>query len=257
MLHIRTLGEGHPVVLIHGLLGMGDNLLALAKQLSEHYQVLLIDLPYHGKSPWQGGFSHSQQAQSIVSCLEQLGIEKFSLVGHSLGGKIAMQIALLHPSMVEAIVVADIAPVHYQQHRHRGVFTGLRAVNLQALNKRSEADAEMAEYIEEPGVRQFLLKNLYKGEDGQFRWRADIKSLEQHYHEIAQGPQLDSRYSGPCLFIKGQNSDYITADHQQAMRGYFPAFSFKMIANTGHWLHAEKPLIFNALVVRFLAQSSA
>jgi esterase len=256
MLHIKSLGEGKPIVLIHGLLGMGDNLLALAKALSPRYRVLLVDLAYHGKSPRLGGLSHSEQALSVVSSLAQLDVHRFAVVGHSLGGKIAMQIALLYPGKVTGLIVADIAPVHYQQHRHANVFEALKAVNLASIAKRSEADAQMALYIAEPGVRQFLLKNLYKDTSGCYQWRADLTALEHNYQAIAQGPQMEAQYAGPCLFIKGQNSDYIIADYQQDIKRYFPAFSFKIIANTGHWLHAEKPRIFNAIVSKFIGQLS-
>ncbi|ROS04770.1 esterase [Sinobacterium caligoides] len=253
MLYYRELGQGAPVVLIHGLFGMGDNLLALAKSLAEQYRVILPDLAYHGRSPREGGVSHSEQAASVFATLDQLGIDSFRLLGHSLGGKVAMQMALLAPTRIESLIVVDIAPVHYLEHRHRNVFAALKAVPLDQISRRSDADRLMAVYVEDAGVRQFLLKNLYKDEEGGYNWRADIQALEQGYELIARGPDIEGSFQGPTLFIKGENSNYITRDAETMIRAYFPSFSFKMIAGVGHWLHAEKPALFNAMVARFWA----
>ncbi len=253
MLYCRELGQGEPVVVIHGLFGMSDNMLSLGKSLSTRYHVILVDLAYHGRSPHAGGLSHSSQARAIFNTLDNLGIAQFRVIGHSLGGKVAMQMALLEPQRITALVVGDIAPILYRDDRHGSIFAAFKSVPLAQIARRSDADEFMSQFVDEAAVRQFLLKNLYRNSDGEFCWRADIQALEQAYAKIISGPDIQAQYQGPVLFIKGQHSDYITAAAQPAIEAFFPAFEFKIMSGVGHWLHAEKPALFHALVARFFA----
>lgn len=241
-----------PLLLCHGLFGSLENLFSIKRGLEHHFDIIAVDLPDHGRSPFSQQFSFQLYAQSIIDLLNQLKIEKAHLLGHSLGGKIVMQIALTIPQKVNKLVIADIAPVSYSP-RHQSVMSGLRAVDLATLSNRSDADKYMREYIEEAGVRQFLLKSLYqKGQ--KWAWRFNLPLLERDYALLIKAPDVahDSQFYGDTLFIKGGRSDYLLADHQQVIKQHFPNSQAKIISDAGHWLHAEKPSVFNRLVEQFL-----
>lgn len=247
----RRLGENGPAVLLmHGVFGSGDNLANLGVELAHQYRVWLIDLRNHGRSPWAEGMSLPELAGDALALMQRENIDQAALVGHSLGGKVAMQMALVAPQRVSALVVADIAPVSYPP-RHQAVLAGLTAVKPENLQRRSEAEAALAAHIEEAGVRQFLLKSLVKNDTGGYRWRFNLEELKQSYSQLSAAPE-DGVYPGPTLFIKGENSNYLQPEHETVVRAMFPHFEFRMIAGTGHWLHAEKPALFNRLVKQFL-----
>ncbi|MDB6060779.1 MAG: acyl-CoA esterase [Verrucomicrobiaceae bacterium] len=189
-------------------------------------------------------------AADIVQLQNHLGIASSTVLGHSLGGKVAMQLALSDAARVEKLIVADIAPVAYAAH-HQAVFAALESIDLAVLQSRQQADEQMARLLDDAGLRQFLLKALYR--DGQqFRWRFNLSGLRACYGTVLASPQ-GKPFWGPTLFIKGEQSDYIKPEHEQTMRLLFPQFQFKMIAGAGHWLHGEKPVAFNRLVQQFLA----
>ena len=237
------------VILLHGLFGSGDNLGALGRALAADFRVLAVDLRNHGRSPHSPIMDLAAMAADIVALQDSLGIVRSHLVGHSLGGKVAMQLALSQPERVGRLVVADIAPIDYAPH-HQDIFAGLQAVDLAALRQRGDADGPLAQFVAELPVRQFLLKSLYRDEVG-FHWRFNLSVLRASYKELLAAP-TGRPFNGPTLFIKGELSDYIVAAYEPQMRELFPNFTFKMIAGTGHWLHGEKPLIFNRLVQQFL-----
>ncbi|NDV90092.1 alpha/beta fold hydrolase [Alteromonas sp. 345S023] len=239
------------LVLIHGLFGSADNLSVVRRHFENSHNIISVDLPDHGESPWSDGFDLDTAVSGIIAILDNLKVENAAFLGHSLGGKVAMRLALLHENRVSALIVADIAPVAYG-HRHQAVFDGLQAVSLGEINGRSDADKAMSAYIKEPGVRQFLLKSLYKGDDDKWRWRFNVEGLINHYSHIIDWPQDNRQFSGVTLFIKGADSDYITASHRSAIGKYFPNAKAHVIDGTGHWLHAEKPTAFNKVVERAL-----
>ncbi|HSB97024.1 MAG TPA: alpha/beta fold hydrolase [Spongiibacteraceae bacterium] len=241
--------DGEWVLLLHGLFGSGDNLGALAKVLAAEFRVLTIDLRNHGRSPHSSSMSQTAMAADILALQDKLGIANAHLVGHSLGGKVAMQVALNNPERVARLVVADIAPVDYPPH-HQDIFAGLQAVDLARLKQRGDADAPLAQFVAELPVRQFLLKSLYRDETG-FHWRFNLPVLLASYKELLAAPS-GTPFRGPTLFIKGELSNYIVPEYEAKTRRLFPNFTFKMIAGTGHWLHGEKPLVFNKLVQQFL-----
>lgn len=255
-LHCRILGEGGvPVFLVHGLFGSGDNLGALARELATSRMVVLVDLRNHGQSPHIEFLDLATMADDILALQQKLGFSQcdFSqcdIVGHSLGGKVAMQLALNFPDAVRRLVVADIAPVSYAPG-HDAVFAALSAVDLRAVERRNDADAMMAPYISDSMLRQFLLKGLYR-DDGGFHWRFNLSALKANYTAIRAAP-TGNPFAGPTLFIKGELSDYITAEHEPMLRQWFPNFEFCVIAGAGHWLHGEKPVEFNSLVKTFLS----
>ena len=251
MLYSQSRGEGSPVILLHGLFGMGDNLGLLARALSANFQVISLDLRNHGRSPWVPGMDMQAMAADVIGFLDEQGIARADFVGHSLGGKIAMQVALDYPQRVRRLVVADIAAVTYAGN-HDEVFAALRAVDLDFVHSRSEVATVLSQHLAEQGVVQFLLKSLYRNEQGQYRWRMNVDVLEGCYDQLRQGYQRDGQFSGATLFIKGEQSAYIQAGHQSLIASLFPNYQFKMIQGTGHWLHAEKPKVFNRLVENFL-----
>jgi esterase len=249
-LHHVVLGEsGDWVLLLHGLFGSGDNLNTLAKALADRFRVVLVDLRNHGRSPHAPTMTLAEMAADIALLQDTLGIASSAVLGHSLGGKVAMQLALGAAARVQKLVVADIAPVAYAPH-HQAVFAALEAIDLAALQSRQQADALLAETLTEPGLRQFLLKGLYR-EQSQFRWRFNLPALHACYDAVLAAPQGEP-FAGPTLFIKGGASDYILAEHEGQMRALFPQFTFRMISGAGHWLHGEKPAAFNRLVQQFL-----
>ena len=249
-LNYRVLGEqGEWVMLLHGLFGSGDNLGALAKALMADFRVVQVDLRNHGRSPHNELMTFETMAADIALLQDTLDISSSHVVGHSLGGRVTMQLALSQPSRVQSVVVADIAPVAYAPH-HVTILKALKMSNLENIANRNDVDAQLASLIPDMSTRQFLLKSLYK-EGDHWRWRFNLPVLEASYPNITQAQQGEA-FSKPALFIKGGASDYILPKYEDAMRALFPHFELKTIAGTGHWLHGEKPAEFNALVKDFL-----
>ncbi len=255
-IHSSSIGQGPSVVLLHGLFGSGNNLGALARSLQDRYQVHSVDLPDHGRSGWQDASDLASMAASLRHWMQHQGVRSARFVGHSLGGKIAMQLALDHPSLVEALVVADIAPVAYPP-RHDAVFAALDAVVARPCRSREEAAEVMAEHLQEAGVIQFLLMSLRRGPDDSYTWRFNLEGIRGGYASLREAPGAASPYGGPVLFIKGGDSDYIREAHRTHILALFPAAQVKIMPGCGHWLHAERPSLFNGIVGRFLQDAVA
>lgn len=244
------------VVLIHGLFGSLDNLNLLAKHLAPDVNVVQIDLPDHGASPRSTNISIHFYATAIRKTLKSLNIASAQFIGHSLGGKVAMGLALDTPEFVSSLVVADIAPVAYG-HRHQKVFAALNHIDLASLENRAQATAVFAEMLDDEGTRQFLLKSLKKDyETETWYWQFNLPTLERDYTHLIDWPYSGTSSTVPTLFIKGADSDYILAEHQSAIVAQFPKAKAHIIQGAGHWLHAQKPSVFNSIVSKFiLAQS--
>lgn len=249
-LHVKQAGTGKPVVLIHGLFGSLENLGAIARQLAENFCVYSVDLPNHGRSPHSDDTSLAHMSELVYHWLQRQSFSQCSLVGHSLGGKVAMELALTYPDRFDKLAVLDISPVKYQPH-HNSVFAGLLGLEPDKLKNRSEADAYLAQHIREPAVRSFLLKNLVKQEQG-YGWRMNLTTLHNSYERLIAGNREGAVFNGATLFLKGSRSDYIDASHEQAIRSRFPQAQLKIVSDTGHWLHAEKPDLVARLLRRFL-----
>jgi esterase len=222
----------------------------LRRELQSEFQVLSIDLPDHGKSMFTEKFSFSGYADAIKELMTDLGIPKAALIGHSLGGKVAMQLALTYPQLVTKLVVLDIAPVAYN-HRHTNVLAALQAVDLNVIRERKDAEQAMSAYIEEPGVRQFLLKSLYQ-QDGKWQWRFNLTLLHRDYGLLSQAIHSRVPYPEPVLFLKGELSDYLASEYRNQVLALFPNSRVKSISNTGHWLHAEQPKVCARHIKTFL-----
>jgi len=255
-IHYKTRGEGSPLVLLHGLFGSLENLGGLTRLLAEHYAVFSLDLPNHGRSAHTDTTSLEAVVDDVVDWMDSLSLTSAHILGHSLGGKVAMELALRHPERVTSLVVMDIAPVHYDPH-HNQVFAGLRALDLPGLASRTEAERQLGEHVEEAAVRSFLLKNLVKSEAGGFSWRMNLTVLDRDYPKLIKENVRDRQYRGNTLFLKGGNSPYIVESYREEILARFPHTSLKVVANTGHWLHAEKPDIVAKLTHNFLTSTES
>lgn len=240
-----------PVILLHGLFGAGDNLGSLARQLAATRRVLQVDLRNHGQSPHSEHIDLPVMAADVLALMQGLDITRCDIVGHSLGGKVAMQLAMQNADCVRRLVIADIAPVTYAPG-HDQVFAALSAVDLSAVQSRRDAEAMMTPYIDEPALRQFLLKGLYRDGEMGYRWRFNLASLKANYDALRNAP-IGDPFAGPTLFIKGELSNYISDEHEPSLRALFPAYSLQTIPGAGHWVHGEQPELFNRLVEEFLS----
>ncbi len=252
-INFKRIGQGQPVILIHGLFGNLDNLGRLARHLSERFEVISVDLPNHGLSSHIETFDYPRLAAELADLLSNLALSQCHFVGHSMGGKVAMQLALDFPQLVKSLVVADIAPVTYS-HRHTHIFDALNAIDLSTLANRSDATTIVTNHGIDAGTAQFLLKNLAKENDA-FIWRCNIANLAANYETIIGGLTGCEQFDGATLFIKGENSDYILSEHRPQIMQHFPKAQAKIIQGTGHWLHAEKPASFNKIVGDFIAKN--
>ena len=237
------------IFIIHGLFGSLSNLAGLAGSLQKKHHTVCVDLRNHGNSPQNSGNSYQDMVNDIFELANHLAIDKFSIVGHSMGGKVAMLCALQQPNRINKIAVADIAPVCYED-KHSDVFKGLQAVAKAKLSNRKEADLILGKYIETAEVRQFLLKSLQKKENS-YQFQFNLQALYNNYQAIRNWPACNQTFNKETLFIKGANSDYISGAKQATILSLFPTARAKVIENTGHWLHAEKSKIFNRLLVQF------
>ena len=240
--------------MLHGLLGSMENVGALARDLAREATVTAvysIDLPNHGRSPHVNAMTLSSMAQAVLEWLDEQAIDQADFVGHSLGGKVAMELALMAPERCGKLVVIDIAPVRYEPH-HAAVFEGLLALDPATTTSRSAADAQLKPYVPELPVRSFLLKNLQKTDIG-FAWRMNLPVIRDSYPALIAANRKPSRpFDGDVLFVKGGDSPYILEQHRDAIQSRFPRAKLRIVAGTGHWLHAEKPEHGGHIVNRFL-----
>lgn len=251
-LHVKTQGTGNPIILLHGLFGSGDNLGMVARPLSEHFQVISPDLRNHGRSPHSPEMDYPSMAEDVAQLMAHLAIDKCPLLGHSMGGKVAMQLALSQPQRVSRLIVADIAPVAYPPH-HADVLEGLKLLDNASFASRSEADRLLAPLVDDVGVRQFLLSNLKRRDDKSFGLRLNLNALISNQERISAALEGEP-YNGPTLFLRGATSDYIQPSHQKVIDHLFPNNQLATIENAGHWLHAEQTAAFNQGVLAFLRQ---
>ena len=248
-LHYRELGEGKPLMILHGLFGFSDNWQSHAKSLAEYYRVILVDLRNHGRSDWSEEFSYELMAQDVYELVEHLQLEDLILVGHSMGGKAAMRFAQKYPDALEKLVVVDIGVKEYPMH-HEHILAGIHAVTLDNVSSRRKAADELSEFIESNGIKQFLLKNLYWIHKGQLAWRMNVKVLEREMADILSAmPEVE--VMTPTLFIRGELSDYILDEDISNLENLFPDSEIKTIESAGHWVHAEAPEEFLEALLSF------
>lgn len=249
-LHYRILGEGEPLVILHGLFGYSDNWQTHAKKLADYFKVILVDQRNHGHSEWSEEFSYDLMADDLHELLQDEGIEEFLLLGHSMGGKTAMRFAQKYPDRIQKLIVVDIGVKTYPSH-HDAILKGLHSVDLSTMNSRSQAEEAMMPFIPSFGVRQFLLKNLYWVEKGQLGWRMNIPVLEREMPNILKALPREEMFQ-PTLFIRGAQSDYILDDDMDDLEELFVDMDLKTVEKAGHWVHAEAPEEFMEAVLSFL-----
>lgn len=251
LLHSQIQGAGHPLFILHGFLGMGDNWKTLANSFSGSHQVHLIDQRNHGRSFHSDDFSYELMVEDLVHYMDHHQIKSADMIGHSMGGKTVMLMAVEHPDRVDKMVVADIAPKFYPPH-HQYILDALNAVDFSEITSRTEADEIFQNFIPEYSIRQFLLKNIFRKEKNLLAYRFNLESLEENIDEI--GVELPPRSVSevPALFMRGVNSGYITSQDEALIAAHFPNSQIVDIQGAGHWLHAENPKDFRKNVVRFL-----
>lgn len=245
------MGEGEPLIIMHGVFGSSDNWQTLGKVFAEHHKVYLVDLRNHGNSPHSREFNYPLMVADIVELMEDEQLDTAHILGHSMGGKVAMHLATSHPQRVRKLIVVDIAPKYYPPH-HQQIFEGFHAVNLSTLKNRKEADEQMAQVITNIGVRQFILKNLDRNKDGSFEWKLNLNAIESAIDKVGEGLEENVHFEGSTLFIAGGNSDYIMESDAEIIHQYFPKSTIITIKGAGHWVHAEKPQELGDLVINYL-----
>jgi len=253
-LYSQILGENQsqPLIIMHGVFGMGDNWQTLGRQWAEQYQVHLLDMRNHGRSPHSDAFSYAIMTQDLGDYMQQQELSQAIILGHSMGGKVAMQFAVEHPEQVQKLIVADIAPKPYQPH-HGVIIEGLQSLDFSRIGSRREAEAQLAQTIEHRGIRQFLLKSLYWPEKGRLAWRFNVPVLAREVAKTGGYLPAQALYQGDTLFLRGEKSDYILDEDWSEILKHFPRGELCTIAKAGHWLHAEQPQAFKEAVDRFLA----
>jgi pimeloyl-ACP methyl ester carboxylesterase len=273
-LHARPLGSaGSRVVFVHGLFGQGRNWTTIAKGLSDGHRVTLLDLPNHGHSPWTDRVDYLDMAELVAAELRLLD-EPVTLVGHSMGGKVAMQLALRHPELLRALVVVDVAPADYPEAGARtddpdeeltpfaGYIAAMRALDLDSLETREQADEALRSAVPSPMVRSFLLQSLVRdgvGAGGGWRWRLNLVALARDLGDLRgfPSPPAGATFDGPVLWIAGANSTYVLPEDRARMDELFPGTRLVTIKNAGHWVHSEQPEVFLETLRRFLAAVEA
>ncbi|WP_299255946.1 alpha/beta fold hydrolase [uncultured Aquimarina sp.] len=251
-LHANVFGEGRPFLILHGFLGMGDNWKTLAKKISEYgYQIHLIDQRNHGRSPHNDQFSYKLLASDLLEYCNSNNLKDIILLGHSMGGKTAMFFAVNHPELLEKLIIADIGPKYYPLH-HQDILDGLSSLDFDVLKTRGEVDKALSVYVQDTGVRMFLMKNLFWKEKSELGLRMNLDGLIQNSSEIGVEFPEDSVYKGETLFLKGAKSNYILNEDEVRIKKQFSQSRINEISNAGHWLHAENPAEFLASVLEFI-----
>lgn len=251
----REYGSGPPLIMLHGLLGSATNWSSIAQRIAGRHRALTVDLRNHGRSPHAEAMTYRDLVDDLLVFMDGHGLDRAAVLGHSLGGKVAMRLALEHPRRVEELIVVDIAPAAYQ-HDYGDILAAMEALDLTGITRRSDADVLLQPSIPDPAVRLFLLQNLVTGTEG-YRWRVNLATLRRHVPDIVGFPTAmsDGPYRGKTLFIDGGRSDYVTAVHHALIRRYFPRARIATVANAGHWVHAEQPEAFLETLEGFLTPS--
>lgn len=250
-LYSVVMGEGKPFLFLHGFLGMGDNWKTLGNKFSEEgYEVHLIDQRNHGRSPHVNEMNYRSMAGDVIRYCEARDLQNIILLGHSMGGKVAMHVAGSQPSLIDKLIVVDISPKYYSPH-HQQILDGLTALEQESFTSRNEAEDFLAKFIKDEGTRLFLLKNLYRNEKT-LSLRLNLQVLKDNIEEIGAPLPSGLKFEGPALFIKGGKSNYISAEDEPLINLHFPSAEIREISGAGHWVHAEKMTEFFKEVKSFL-----
>lgn len=249
----REVGQGQPIVILHGIFGSSDNWLTQARLLSPQYRVMSLDLRNHGQSPHSEEFDYKVMVDDLEEFLTEHQLEDPIIIGHSMGGKVVMNFALAHPEKLSRLVVVDISPRPYNLE-HYIILDGLNAIPINEISTRNEADEILARFVEESDVRQFLLKNLQRKSSGGFTWKINLPVITKNLFKIGYDLQFEGRFEKPTLFIRGGRSRYVTDEDMPRIKSLFPKAELETI-DTGHWVQAEKPQEFVDTLTGWIARS--
>ena len=250
-LNYKTLGSGKPLVILHGLLGSLDNWVTVSKYLSKSYKIYIIDLPNHGKSYHSQVFSYEDMSNDLDSFFNKNGLTNFSLLGHSMGGKLALKYTDMFEDKIDKLIIVDIANKSYGINRFDHIFKAMFSISLNNLKSRSDADSAISNIIKNEGERNFILKNLKRTADG-FNWTPNIMLLHRKLSDISSKINLRRKVKNNTLFLLGENSNYFNVEDENNLPDEFENYSIKKIQNSGHWVHAENPKDFITSVLDFL-----
>ncbi|HTB05873.1 MAG TPA: alpha/beta fold hydrolase [Bacteroidia bacterium] len=248
----RKLGSGKSLFILHGLFGSADNWQTIGKHLAEYFTVYFIDLRNHGQSPHSDDWNYEVMAEDLIEVMQDEGLDKINILGHSMGGKTAMQFAVRYPEKVEKLVVVDIGPKKYPT-TNQFVVDAIEQFNTHTVSSRKEAEQVMSQFIEEPGVRQFLLKSLQWDDNQKLSWKFNYEVIRKNISRVSDATPLpDKQIEIPTLFVKGEKSDYIFPADIKLITAIFPNARLETILGAGHWVHADKPQEFFKIVAEFL-----
>ena len=249
-LFYKEYGDGKPVVILHGLFGFSDNWKSQAKVLANYFRVIVVDLRNHGRSEWDEIHSYETMADDVIETMDSLKLAEFHVIGHSMGGKVAMHLAQSYPARLLKTIVVDMGVKSYPMH-HQDLIEAIKAVPIENISARSQVNTFLSNRIPEEGVRQFLLKNLYWIERGKLAWRMNITVLEANMRSILNAlPEIE--VFSPTLFIKGANSNYILKEDYESIENIFLDSEIQSISGAGHWVHADSFEEFTERVIAFL-----
>ena len=253
-LFYREFGNGEPLITLHGLFGSSDNWQTLAKKFAEEFKVYTVDLRNHGRSFHHHEFNYDVMMNDVEELIDDIGLERVSLLGHSMGGKLSMKYALNFPDKVVNLIVVDIAPRKYRV-LHEGIIKALKSLNLSQYDKREEADDALSNQLLNFPVRQFLLKNLVRNPKGGFKWKINLEVIDQSIQNLVVEIASKHPYHGNTLFIAGDKSDYIRPVDEEQIIKLFPRAVIKYLPDTGHWVHAQAPELLYETVIEFVRPS--
>lgn len=265
-LFYRKKGEGHPLIIVHGLYGASDNWMTIAAKLEGHFEVYMIDQRNHGRSPHSPKHNYSLMVEDLLEFMDTHHLQKAILLGHSMGGKTVMHFAAKYPERVSRLIVVDIAPKDYRPAEpdnsraieHRQIIDAMQAVDFSVVESRQDIDAQLSKYIPVERIRQFLLKNVHRSKDNRYSWSLNLDALDRDLDEIMQGLnveaiQADGGITGfPALFVRGEMSNYVLDEDLDLIESLFPYAELITIPKAGHWLHAEKPDEFVEAIMDFI-----
>lgn len=248
----KIYGTGHPVIIMHGLFGSGDNWRTVAGMLEGQYQCIVVDMRNHGRSPHDPVMNFKVMTEDVVELMQDLHLTKVSLLGHSMGGKVAMQFALEYPDLVDKLIVVDIAPKYYPPH-HDTVIEAIEAIVPGQLKERAEAEETFARFLgKDESTIQFLMKNLSRLPEGGFAWKPNMPVIIEAYNHLIEDVVPSQPFRGPVLFVRGEKSRYIADEDVSHIRELFPNSSLVTIPGAGHWVHADAPQVFSKTILAFL-----
>lgn len=255
-LNFKKLGGGKPIIIMHGLFGASDNWLTVGKKLADHNSVYLLDLRNHGQSPHSDDFSFNGMVEDLLEFRSDHNLENISLVGHSLGGKIAMKYALRFPRYLDKLVIVDISPIDRNSSNIQfivNIIQAMKTLDFTIIQSRKQADESLMQEIPNLAIRQFLLKNLTREKDNSLTWKLNLSAIEQNIQILREGVFSKKPFSGPTLFLRGGNSDYIPLQDEELIPQLFPDAKISTIAGAGHWVHADAPVEVTNQILSFLS----